>query len=117
MTTRSRLIALALGVAGLALAPAAPRAQELAGPEDGLVVAWRSPQSATMPTVTYTIAGRDGQVSAVRTEARALFERTTTESTMYRVIFPLRSTDPFGTRYEFQYDTAALDSIGQLDDG
>jgi hypothetical protein len=101
----------------LAAAPAAPRAQELAGPADGLVIAWRSPQSATMATVTVTIAGRDGQLSAVRSEARALFDRMTTESTMYRVIFPLRSTDPYGSRYAFAYDTSALDAIGRLDDG
>ena len=117
MSATPRGLAFALGLAVLAAAPAGPRAQELVAPSDGLVIAWRSPQSATMPTVTYTIAGRDGQVSAVRTEARALFERMTTESAMYRVIFPLRSTDPFGTRYEFHYDTAALDEIGRLDDG
>lgn len=117
MLPYSRCFAFALGAAVLAASTVPLRAQELAGPQEGLVIAWRSPQSATMPTVTYTIAGRDGQVSAVRTEARALFERMTTESTMYRVIFPLRSTDPFGTRYEFQYDTAALDAVGRLDDG
>jgi hypothetical protein len=116
MSASLRRIAFAVAAA-LAMAPAAPLAQELAGPADGLVIAWRAPAAPTMPTVTWTIAGRDGQVSAVRSEARALFERMKTESTMYRVIFPLTSTDPFGSVYEFQYDTAALDAIGGLEDG
>jgi len=87
MTARLRRSAVALGGAALAFTPEAPGAQELAGP----AVAWRSRPVPATPTVTWTIAGREGQVSSVRFEARALFERMMTELAMYRVILPLRS--------------------------
>jgi hypothetical protein len=106
-----------LALSAAAFAAEASRAQELAAPAETLVIGWRSPAAPTMPTVTWSVGAGDGQVSVVRSEARALFERMTTESTMYRVVFPLRSVDPFGSRFEFEYDKAALDAIGRLDEG
>jgi len=112
-----RRFAFALGAAVLlAVAPAA-EAQELAGPPGDLVIAWRSPQSATMPTVTWTIRNGDDQVASVRSEARALFDRMTTEGTTYRVVFPVRHVDPFGSLFEFDFDRAAVDAVGRLDEG
>ena len=116
MTARLRRFAIALAAAQLAATnPLA--AQELAGPRGDLVIAWRSPQSATMPTVTWTIRNGDDQVASVRSEARALFDRMTTEGTTYRVVFPLRHVDPFGSVFEFEFDRAAVDAIGRLDKG
>ncbi len=117
MTASRRLSAMALGAALLALAAGPIRAQELAAPTDTLVIAWRAPAAPSMPTVTWTIGGAGGQISTVRAEARALFERMTTEATMYRVIFPVKSVDTFGTVYEFGYDRAAVNAIGRLDEG
>ena len=116
MTARLRRFAIAFGAAQLA-AVSPLGAQELAGPPGELVIAWRSPQSATMPTVTFTIRTGADQVSSVRTEARALLERMTTEGTTYRVIFPLRHVDPFGSVYTFEFERAAVDAIGRLDEG
>jgi len=70
-----------------------------------------------MPTVTFTIRNGDDQVASVRSEARALFDRMTTEGTTYRVVFPLRHVDPFGSLFEFEFDRAAVDAIGRLDEG
>lgn len=117
MAATLRRSTLVFGAALLALAAGPLRAQELAAPAEGLVIAWRSPPVPSMPTVTWTIGASDGQVTAVRTEARALFERMQSESTMYRVIFPIRNVDPFGSVYEFEYDRAAVDAIGRLDEG
>lgn len=111
----SRWHACALGALLIAAGPAA--AQELANPPGDLVMAWRSPQSATMVTVTWTIRPGADQVASVRTEARALFDRMTTEGTTYRAVFPLRHVDPFGSVYEFAFDRAAVDAIGRLDEG
>jgi hypothetical protein len=117
MTATLRRTAFLFGAALLALIASPLRAQELAGPPGDLVIAWRSPQSATMPTVTWTIRAGADQVASVRTEARALFERMTTEGTAYRALFPLRHVDPFGSIYEFEFDRAAVDAIGRLDEG
>jgi hypothetical protein len=117
MTALRRGRALALGAALLALAAGPIRAQELAGPPDKLVIAWRAPAVPSMPTVTWTIDVAEGQITTVRTEARALFDRMQSESRMYRVIFPMRNVDPFGTIHELEYDRAAVDGIGRLDEG
>lgn len=117
MTVFPRRPLLVLCATALILAAGAADAQELTGPPANLVIAWRSPQSATMPTVTFTIRGGDDQVASVRTEARALFDRMTTEGTTYRVVFPLRHVDPFGSIFEFEFDRAAVDAIGRLDEG
>jgi hypothetical protein len=116
MTPRQRHAA-ALGALLLAAAAHPLAAQELAGPPGDLVITWRSPQSATMPPVTFTIRGGADQVASVRTEARALFDRMTTDGTVYRVVFPLRHVDPFGSVFEFAFDRAAVDAIGRLDEG
>jgi hypothetical protein len=113
---KSRRIVPTLGVA-LLLAANPAHTQELTAPAAGLSIAWRSPASATMPTVTWTVTAVDGVVATMRTEARALFERLTTEGTIYRVLFPLRNVDQFGTLSEFEYDRAQLDEIGRLDVG
>jgi hypothetical protein len=115
MTNRRH--AFALGALLLTAAAIPAGAQELAGPPGDLVITWRSPQSATMPPVTFTIRGGADQVASVRTEARALFDRMTTEGTVYRVVFPLRHVDPFGSVFEFAFDRAAVDAIGRLDEG
>ena len=115
--TLSRPHICALGALLLAAAASPADAQELTGPPGELVIAWRSPQSATMPTVTFTIQIGADQVATVRTEARALFERMSTEGTTYRVIFPLRHVDPFGSVYTFEFERAAVDAIGRLDEG
>lgn len=92
-------------------------AQELGAPAEGLVIRWRSPEVPQMPAVTWTAIGVDGQVTTMRSEARALFDRMVTQSTMYRVLFPVRGTDAFGTVSEFEYDRAAIDTFGRLDPG
>lgn len=117
MPASPRIRTFALVLIASAAAPIAAHAQELIGPAGRLVIAWRAPAVPTMPTVTWTIASREGQVSKVRAEARALFNRMVSDSAVYRVIFPLHNSDPFGTRYEIAYDTAALDAIGRLDIG
>jgi hypothetical protein len=107
-----------IALGALLIAAATPAAaQELAGPPGDLVIAWGSPQSVSMPTVTFTIRSGDDQVASVRSEARALFDRMTTEGTTYRVVFPLRHVDPFGSLFEFEFDRAAVDAIGRLDEG
>lgn len=112
---RPKMTAASALLIAAAASPAA--AQELAGPPGDLVIAWRSPQSATMPTVTFTIRGGADQVASVRTEARALFDRMTTEGTVYRAVFPMRHVDPFGSVYEFEFDRGTADAIGRLDEG
>lgn len=109
--------ALAVCVAVLASASGATRAQELGAPAEGMAIAWRAPAVPSMPTVTWRFTSVQGSTTTLRSETRTLFERMTTESTMYRVIFPLRSVDPFGTISEFEYDRASLDEIGRLDEG
>ncbi|MFO0988603.1 MAG: hypothetical protein U1F37_14745 [Alphaproteobacteria bacterium] len=109
--------AFALAALVSATAPAMAGAQELAPPKQGLVIVWRSPAVPTMPAVTWSIAPGDGHVSAVRTEARALLERLTGESAVYRVVFPLRSVDPFGSVHESEPDRAAIEAFGRLDAG
>lgn len=117
MAAYSSRWAIALAAAAFAVAAGPLHAQELAGPAEGLVIVWRSPAVPTMPAVTWTIGPGDGHVSAVRTEARALFERMTGESTVYRAIFPLRSVDAFSSIHEIEPDRAAIDAIGRLDPG
>jgi hypothetical protein len=115
--TRSPIVAVTFGALLIAAAASPAPAQELAGPLGDLLIAWRSPQSATMPTVTFTIQIGADQVATVRTEARALFDRLSTEGTVYRAIFPLRHVDPFGSVYAFEFERAAVDAIGRLDEG
>ncbi len=117
MAEFSRRWAFALAAAAFAAAVGPLHAQELTGPAEGLVIVWRSPAVPTMPAVTWTIAPGEGHVSAVRTEARALFERMTGESTVYRAIFPLRSVDTFGSIQEIEPDRSAIDAIGRLEPG
>ena len=108
---------LVLGILLLSAATSPLRAQELDGPTESLVIAWRAPAVPQMPTVTWSIAPAERNTAAIRTEARTLFDRMTTESTTYRVLFPLRNTDPFGMLYEFEYDRAEIDRLGRLEDG
>jgi hypothetical protein len=117
MAAPSSRWALAFAAAALVSSADALRAQELAAPAERLVIVWRAPAVPTMPAVTWTIAPGEGHVSAVRTEARTLFDRMNGESTTYRAIFPLRSADTFGTQHEFEPDRAAIDAIGPLEAG
>jgi hypothetical protein len=117
MAAYSSRWALAFAAAALSAPVGMPHAQELTGPAEGLVIVWRSPAVPTMPAVTWTIAPGEERVSAVRTEARALFERMTGESNVYRVIFPLRSVDTFGSVHEIDPDRSAIESIGRLEPG
>jgi hypothetical protein len=106
-----------LAIAALASATGAARAPVLGAPVAGLAISWRSPAVTSMPTVTGKVTAVEGPVATVRTEARTLFEKVTTDASIYRVIFPLRGVDPFGTVSEFDYDPAKLDEIGRLDAG
>jgi hypothetical protein len=101
----------------LLTAAAAARAQELTAPAPGLTIHWRAPAAPTMTTVVWTASAVEGPVATVRTEARTALDRITTEGSVYRVLFPLRSVDPYGTIYEFEYDRSAADAIGRLDAG
>ena len=114
---RALLCSFALACGALSFAAPPLAAQELEGPVESLVIAWRAPGVPQMPTVTWSIVPGDGQTVTVRTRASTLFDRMESEATTYRVLFPLRNLDPFGMLYEFDYDRTEIDRLGRLDEG